>query len=85
MNKTLPANIVALNLLDMCGWYFSQLYSSFYRVLVLNRGQVAEFDSPANLLADENSIFAGMVEESRLQTSDKKAQRTDFRRQLSNG
>ena len=54
-------------------------------MLVLNQGQVAEFDSPANLLADENSIFAGMVEESRLQTSDQKAQRPDFRRQLSNG
>ena len=51
----------------------------------MNQGQVAEFDSPANLLADENSIFAGMVEESRLQTSDPEAQRPDIRRQLSNG
>jgi ABC-type multidrug transport system fused ATPase/permease subunit len=31
------------------------------RILVLDRGEVAEFASPAELLADANSIFHGMV------------------------
>lgn len=32
--------------------------------MVLDKGRVAEYDSPLNLLADTNSIFSGMVQES---------------------
>ena len=32
------------------------------RVMVLDRGRIAEFDTPANFLADKNSIFFGMAE-----------------------
>jgi len=39
------------------------------RVLVLDNGHVAEFDSPKNLLSDSNSIFYGMVEKSRAKGS----------------
>lgn len=35
------------------------------RVLVLDDGRVAEFDTPKNLLANSHSIFYGMVEKSR--------------------
>ena len=35
------------------------------RVLVLDDGRVAEFDTPKNLLANSDSIFYGMVEKSR--------------------
>ena len=31
------------------------------RVMVLDKGQIAEFDSPSNLLADTKSIFYGMA------------------------
>lgn len=31
------------------------------RVLVMDYGQTAEFDTPYNLLQDENGIFHGMV------------------------
>ena len=31
------------------------------RVLVLDAGQVAEFDTPSNLLEQPHSIFAGLV------------------------
>ena len=33
------------------------------RVLVLDKGKVAEFDTPYNLLGQEDSIFRGMVAE----------------------
>ncbi len=35
------------------------------RILVLDDGNVAEFDSPSNLLAKSNGIFKGMVDKSR--------------------
>jgi ABC-type antimicrobial peptide transport system ATPase subunit len=31
------------------------------RILVLDQGEVAEYDSPSNLLAIENGHFKGMV------------------------
>uniref|UniRef100_A0A1L8E4B5 ABC-type glutathione-S-conjugate transporter n=2 Tax=Nyssomyia neivai TaxID=330878 RepID=A0A1L8E4B5_9DIPT len=34
------------------------------KVIVLDKGQIAEFDSPANLLADPNSIFHSMAKSS---------------------
>jgi len=30
------------------------------QILVLDHGQVIEFDSPGNLLADSNTIFSGI-------------------------
>ncbi|KAJ9104123.1 hypothetical protein QFC19_004107 [Naganishia cerealis] len=36
------------------------------RVLVLEQGKVAEFDTPANLLADPQSIFASLVQQAGL-------------------
>uniref|UniRef100_A0A1A7WFJ8 ATP-binding cassette sub-family C member 5 n=1 Tax=Iconisemion striatum TaxID=60296 RepID=A0A1A7WFJ8_9TELE len=38
------------------------------RVMVLNNGQILEFDSPAALLADENSRFRAMIEASENQS-----------------
>ncbi|XP_067949296.1 multidrug resistance-associated protein 1-like [Watersipora subatra] len=38
------------------------------RILVLGKGRVAEFDTPKNLLADENSIFSGMAKEAGIKT-----------------
>jgi ATP-binding cassette subfamily C (CFTR/MRP) protein 2 len=35
------------------------------RILVMDRGMVAEFDSPARLVANPKSIFAGLWEEAR--------------------
>jgi len=34
------------------------------RILVLDKGKVAEFDSPANLMKDSNSIFFSMIHKS---------------------
>jgi ATP-binding cassette, subfamily C (CFTR/MRP), member 1 len=31
------------------------------RILVLDKGQIAEFDSPTSLLKDKNSIFYSMA------------------------
>lgn len=33
------------------------------KVLVLNRGEMVEFDSPGRLLADTRSVFTGMCQE----------------------
>lgn len=40
------------------------------RVLVLDKGAIAEFDTPAVLLADENSIFYGMAKKAGLVNGD---------------
>jgi ATP-binding cassette subfamily C (CFTR/MRP) protein 1 len=36
------------------------------RVLVLDQGKVAEFDTPANLIARPDSIFASLVQQAGL-------------------
>ncbi|XP_054168602.1 multidrug resistance-associated protein 1-like [Oppia nitens] len=38
------------------------------RVLVLNEGRIAEFDSPDNLLADENSVFYSLAKDAGIKT-----------------
>jgi hypothetical protein len=38
----------------------------YYRVLVLDKGEIKEFDTPQNLLNDSNSIFAGMAKDAGL-------------------
>ena len=38
-----------------------QTIIDFDRILVLGAGQVLEFDTPQRLLADPQSVFAGMV------------------------
>ncbi|KAF9163643.1 hypothetical protein DFQ26_002301 [Actinomortierella ambigua] len=35
----------------------------FSRILVLDHGEIKEFDSPSNLLNNPNSVFSGMVDE----------------------
>jgi ABC-type transport system involved in cytochrome bd biosynthesis fused ATPase/permease subunit len=42
------------------------------RVLVMDTGKVAEFDSPANLLANKGTIFYSLVNEAGLAESDLK-------------
>ena len=36
------------------------------RVLVLDKGQVGEFDSPANLLSNQQSIFYSLAKDPKL-------------------
>ena len=36
------------------------------RVLVMDKGMVAEFDTPKNLMSNKDSIFYGMAKESNL-------------------
>mmetsp|Transcript_8664 Transcript_8664/g.20499 ORF Transcript_8664/g.20499 Transcript_8664/m.20499 type:complete len:111 (-) Transcript_8664:47-379(-) len=40
------------------------------KILLLQGGKVAEFDSPQNLLADSGSMFAQMVEKARESSND---------------
>ena len=42
------------------------LLESFYRVMVLDQGNIKEFESPDNLLKDELSIFYGMAKDAGL-------------------
>lgn len=37
-----------------------------YRILVLDTGKIAEFDSPANLMQNKNSVFFGMAKDAGL-------------------
>lgn len=46
------------------------------RVIVLDQGMIAEFDTPDNLLADRNSIFYGMAKDAGLITEDFKIEKT---------
>ncbi|KAH8112628.1 ABC protein [Phellopilus nigrolimitatus] len=39
---------------------------SYDRILVLDAGEIAEFDTPANLYRDENGIFRGMCQRSNI-------------------
>ena len=39
------------------------------RVMVLDQGRIAEFDTPDNLLADKQSIFHGMAKNAGLVTT----------------
>ena len=48
--------------------YFNTLIHIFIsnihsRIMVVNRGSIAEFDSPANLLLNKNSIFYSLAKE----------------------
>jgi len=42
------------------------LFVTIFRVLVLDKGQIQEFDTPAALLLTENSIFSGMAREANI-------------------
>ncbi len=37
-----------------------------FRIMVLDAGQIAEFDNPQALLADKSSIFYGMAKDAGL-------------------
>lgn len=43
------------------------------RVMVLQQGQICEFDSPQTLLADRNSLFTAMVAESQMSHQSKQS------------
>lgn len=47
------------------------------RIIVLDQGMIAEFDSPENLLANTNSIFYGMAKSSGLIDDDKRNNATE--------
>ena len=47
----------------LAGKYFNEFY---FRILVLDKGQVKEFDSPDVLLKDKKSIFYGMAKDAGL-------------------
>ena len=38
----------------------------FYRVMILDQGEVKEFDSPRNLLENTKSLFYGMAKDAGL-------------------
>ena len=42
---------------------------SNFRVLVLDKGEIIEFASPQNLLADKTSIFAAMAADAKLDSA----------------
>ena len=46
-----------------------------YRIMVLDQGEIAEFDSPSKLLADKNSIFYGMAKDAGLADWDENSRR----------
>jgi ABC-type multidrug transport system fused ATPase/permease subunit len=45
---------------------FLALSPHFCRILVLDAGKIAEFDTPQNLLADKKSVFYGMAKDAGL-------------------
>lgn len=46
--------------------HFNCLSLDFCRVMVLDQGEIREFDTPENLLKNKNSIFAGMAKDAGL-------------------
>ena len=52
---------------DVCCEGYCKGYMNFiYRILVLDKGQVKEFDAPGVLLKDKKSIFYGMAKDAGL-------------------
>uniref|UniRef100_A0A914C706 Uncharacterized protein n=2 Tax=Acrobeloides nanus TaxID=290746 RepID=A0A914C706_9BILA len=41
----------------------------YERIMVLDQGEIKEFDTPQNLLSDQNSIFSKMVQDSKIHKS----------------
>lgn len=48
-------------------WYCGNefIYFFYFRILVMDKGEVVEFDEPNNLLNDKTSLFYGMVNSSK--------------------
>ena len=47
-----------------------QTILGYDKVLVLNKGQIVEFDTPKNLMADEKTYFYDLIQKSDIQRLD---------------
>lgn len=45
---------------------FQNTIMDYDRVMVLDKGQIREMDSPQNLLANRNSVFASMAADAKI-------------------
>jgi len=43
----------------------------FDRIIVMDKGQIAEFDTPANLLRNPDGIFTSLVNKTGVETSER--------------
>lgn len=53
-------------LLEMCAYFETIFPFLCFRVIVLDKGEIKEMDSPENLLKDENSLFYAMAKDAGL-------------------
>jgi ATP-binding cassette, subfamily C (CFTR/MRP), member 1 len=49
------------------------------KVIVLDKGEIAEYDSPENLLQDKNSIFYSMAKDAGINTTNSNQNMSQFR------
>ena len=54
----------------MCVFYFSSLPAHYDRIIVMDDGKVAEFDTVLNLFDKSDSIFRSLCDEASLERAD---------------